>query len=97
MPEQDVQRRRGETASQKKARGKEVGRAEAQTEAEKREAAHAPWRARWEKETGKKYGIATASEYNEWLAKQRAEAEKKKKRGQTAGKQGEALSKKKEE
>lgn len=70
--------------------------AEKETSKAERERQHAPWRAMWEKETGKKYGIATASEYNAWLAKKRKEMQAKKAKGQTAKKQGKALAPKAE-
>jgi hypothetical protein len=86
-----VQKRKGEKLGARRRRGREVAAAETATAAADREAQHAPWRARWEKETGKKYGIATAGEYNAWLKLQRKKLAGKKQSGQTAKKQGEAL------
>lgn len=96
MPE-SVKQRRGESYNKYRQRAGEAGRAEAATEAQRREAAHAPWRAQWEKESGKKYGIATASEYNKWLAEQRKKQAAQKAKGMNAQKQGAALGPKKKE
>lgn len=63
----------------------------AETERQKKEAAHKPWREKWEKVTGKKYGIATAAAYNKWLGEQRKKAAAAKAAGSTARKQGEAI------
>jgi hypothetical protein len=92
MPgEVPVQRRKQENSTAMRKRGRKAGMAEAVTEKTDKEAQHAPWRAMWEKETGKKYGIATAGDYNSWLAKKRAEMQKKKESGQSAKSQGAAL------
>jgi hypothetical protein len=72
MP-QEVQRRKREGHGAYVERSKEASRASRETKRQKAEAAHAPWRKAWEKETGKKYGIATAGEYNTWLEKKRKE------------------------
>jgi hypothetical protein len=98
MPQEDLpQARRGETYGARRQRGRKIKKAEGATAAAEREKAHGPWRKMWEKETGKKYGIATAGAYKTWLAKKRKELAAKKAAGQTAQKQGEAIAPKKKE
>ena len=72
------QRRSGEGYGAYKARRAKAGSAAGMTAKQKAEAAHAPWRKKWEAETGQKYGIATASKYNTWLAEQRKKREAEK-------------------
>ena len=70
MPE-EVQRRAGEGHSDYVKRSKQAGRAATATSKASREDAHKPWKAAWEKRTGKKYGIGTHGEYMNWLDEER--------------------------
>lgn len=96
MPDKpEVQRRttggRTEGHSAWVERGKKATAAANETSRQKREDQWAPWKAAWEKESGKKYGIGTHSEFLAWVEKRRAAQKKKKEAGQTAASQGRAL------
>ena len=66
-----VKRRPRETSQAHRARSAEASAASRETKKKETEDAHAPWKKAWEKETGKKYGIATHGAYTSWLAEKR--------------------------
>jgi hypothetical protein len=50
--------------------------AQTETAKQKRKAQRQHWQKKWEKASGKKYGISTHKEYTDWLEEQRKKAGK---------------------
>ena len=63
----ETKRRRAEGHDKYVARDAKATQAANETSRAAREDAHAPWRAAWEKRSGKKYGVGTHAEYTAWL------------------------------
>jgi hypothetical protein len=75
-----VQRRRGETAGQTRARGQGVAAAEGETAKKKQKGAMAPWEERYQRETGRSpHGITNRAAFNKWIRQKRKEALEKRK------------------
>jgi hypothetical protein len=73
----ETQRRKGERTGEYRRRDATASRAATATHTSKEEDQWAPWKRAWEKESGKKYGIGTHSEFMGWINEKRKERESK--------------------